>query len=67
MRISWLSAAEIASARQALTAGGASYGDQQDRVYTACNANHTALTCWDTGDYDRDELSDAVSKLQREH
>src|SRR3954470_10790539 len=66
MRISWLSAAEIASARQALTANGASYDDHfgPDFIVPPRPAN-TALLDWD-GITEHVARAERVSQVVRE-
>lgn len=47
MRISWLTADEIAAARQALTAGGATWDDHFGPDFTPPPTNDPSITDWD--------------------
>ena len=59
MRISWLSAAEVASARQALTAGGATYDDHFGPAFVAPPAPA------DTELFDWEGITEHVARAER--
>src|SRR5689334_23772020 len=66
MRISWLSSAEIAAARQALTADGASYDDHFDPEFAAPPAPPGASVAAWAAITEHVARAERVSKVVRE-